>query len=199
MTLKMGPTKPAHVLVVEDEPRLRDLLASVIPEMGFDVSLARSGEEALRTLAQQPHDILLVDLHLPGMDGIELLEKVREQDARIQAIILTAYGSLDAARRAIHLEVADFLQKPCPLNELEQALDRARKRLLSAGQQPAMPEPSPDAPPQTLEALERQQILAALARWSGNRTKAAAELGISRRTLQYRLAEYGYTDRTGAS
>ena len=123
------PTNPPQpkVLVVEDEPRLRDLLADVIPDMGpgFSVTVARTAEDATRVMQTAPHDILLLDLHLPGKGGMDLLEQVRRDWPAAQVIIMTGYGDLDTARRAIRLDVVDFLGKPCRLAELEVALARA--------------------------------------------------------------------------
>lgn len=191
------PTNPPQpkVLVVEDEPRLRDLLSDVIPDMGpgFSVTVARTAEDATRIMQTAPHDILLLDLHLPGKGGMDLLEQVRRDWPAAQVIIMTGYGDLDTARRAIRLDVVDFLGKPCRLAELEVALARARQRLTNHTPRPTPVETSTPAntiPPATLEDLERQQILAALDRNNGNRTLTAAQLGISRRTLQYRLSQY---------
>ena len=104
---------------------------------------------------------------------------------------VTGFGDLPHAQRAIELGVVAFLTKPCRLGELEQALDRARKRL--APPLPVLdppPLPVPHASPVTLEDLERQHILSLLDQHQGNRTLTAKALGISRRTLQYRIAEY---------
>jgi DNA-binding NtrC family response regulator len=190
------PTNPTPtVLVVEDEPRLRDLLADVIPDMaaGFTVTTTRSAEDATRIMQTTPHNILLLDLHLPGKGGMELLEQIHRDHPAAQVIIMTGYGDLDTARRAIRLDVVDFLGKPCRLAELEVALTRARQRLTNHAPRPTPVETSAPAnttPPTTLEDLERQQILAALDRNNGNRTLTATQLGISRRTLHYRLSQY---------
>jgi DNA-binding NtrC family response regulator len=198
------PKIDPRVLIVEDEPRLRELLARAIGGWGFEVAQARSGEEALRLAAEQPPDIALLDLNLPGVDGIETFRRLRVRVPGVQGIVLTGFASLDAARQAIHLDVVEFLTKPAPLGELEQALDRALRRIV-----PAAPTVLPDerareandaapddAPPakgvgtRTLEEVEREHILAALRRNGGNRTATAAQLGISRRTLYYKLGEY---------
>jgi DNA-binding NtrC family response regulator len=190
------PTNPTpKVLVVEDEPRLRDLLADVVPDMstGFTVTVARTAEEAARVLQATPHDIFILDLHLPGQSGMDFFETLRRQWPTAQVIIMTGFGDLAAARRAIRLDVVDFLGKPCRLDELEAALTRARQRLTANSPPTAAPHTPPAVSqntPTTLEDLERQQILATLERNDGNRTLTAAELGISRRTLQYRLSQY---------
>jgi DNA-binding NtrC family response regulator len=138
---------------------------------------------------------MLLDLNLPGMSGMELFGLLRQRWPQTQVVILTGFGDLEAAREAIRLDVVDFLTKPCSLGDLEVALDRARKRL-----GPPRPDVGPDAGPDsivsdnagppTLDDIERQTILAALERHRGNRAATAAELGISLRTLYYRLAEY---------
>jgi two-component system response regulator RegA len=198
VTRSTGPStrRRQRVLVVDDEPRLRALMLDVIPDMGFDVVAARSAEEALRLVdgVDGPPDIAILDLQLPLMQGMALFASLRQRHADMQVIVLTGYGDLAAAREAIRLDVADFLTKPCHLSDLEQALDRARRRI-------PQPVPTPldmvtargpvPGVAVTLAEVEREQIIQALARHAGNRTRAAEELGISRRTLHYRLKEYG--------
>ncbi len=180
--------RPA-VLVVEDEPRLRDLLVDVAADMGFAAAGARSAEEASRLFDADPADVVLLDLQLPGMNGMDLFADLRRRRPATQVVVVTGFGDLAAARRAIHLDVVEFLTKPFHLDEVEAALDRARRRLATGvdGPEPATPLKTDE--PITLAESERQLILAALRRHDGNRTAAAAELGISRRKLQYWLAE----------
>jgi DNA-binding NtrC family response regulator len=202
-----------NVLVVEDEVRLRTMLSQALKQMGFQATLAPSAEAATRALSQASYDILILDLNLPGMGGMEFLDSLRRQHRDLQVIILTGFGDLDAAKKAIHLDVAGFLTKPCALGELEVALDRAQKRRRGqiVGQAPlasAMEfEPAPpanpiatnplkdsanpqDTGPVSLEDLEEQHILSTLRKNGGNRAATANELGISLRKLYYRLGEY---------
>ncbi len=188
------PLRNARVLIVEDEPRLRDLLCDALPEMGYQAIAAPSAENALRQLRTTEVDIVLLDLNLPSMDGLTFLEQFRRDHSHTPVIILTGYGSLDAAKRAIRHGVLDFLTKPCHMGEIEAVLDRAR-RVCEAQQEQAVTTSadradlvdgnSSDAR-RTLEAIENEAILAALRRHNGNRSAAAAELGISRRTLYNR-------------
>jgi DNA-binding NtrC family response regulator len=182
-----------RVLVVDDEGRLRDVLTRAIASWGFQVAGARSGEEALRLMQASKFDILILDLNLPGVSGIELFEKLRAANPEQQVIVLTGFGNLESARATIRLDVVDFLEKPCPLGELEKSLHRATQRLVRPMPQLAPAESKPEAddePVQTLEDVEREHIISALRRNDGNRTATAVELGISRRTLQYKLSEY---------
>jgi DNA-binding NtrC family response regulator len=159
--------------------------------MGFAADAVRSAEDARKAMEADPHEIVMLDLRLPLMDGMELFELLRQRWPETQVIIMTGFGDLEAARQAIHLGVVDFITKPFHLRDIEVALDRARKRLI------ANPVPLDDddeeteqeAQPTTLAQIEKQAILAALERHHGNRTAAAAELGISRRKLHYWLNE----------
>jgi len=201
------PGEGRQVLLVEDESRLREMLTRAIHEMGFVPTAAPQAETALRLLEQRGErgfDILIVDLNLPGLGGMELLEQARARWPLTQAIVLTGFGDLDAAKQAIRLDVVDFLSKPCPLGELEVALDRARnRRLKAAGVDPASvasaresagpavdEEPAETAAAPSLEELEQRHILAVLEKNHGNRTATASELGISLRKLYYRLGQY---------
>jgi len=186
------------VMIVEDESRLRDMLAHAVADMGFDATAARSGEQALKMMEQHPADVVMLDLNLPGIGGIDVFEQIRSRWPTTQVIVLTGFGDLDTAKRAIRLDVSDFLTKPCALGDIELALDRARQRRLAVNEptatspnESAAPALTPAKPaPMTLEELERQHILASLERNGGNRTATAAELGISLRTLYYRLETY---------
>lgn len=117
------------VLLIDDEARLRDVLARSIGSLGHDVAGAASAEEALRMMARQPRDVAIVDLNLPGMSGMDLFAELRRRHPATQVIVLTGFGDLDAAQQAIRLDVVDFLTKPCHLGDLERALDRAARRL----------------------------------------------------------------------
>jgi two-component system response regulator RegA len=189
--MKLNP----QILIVDDEPRMRDMLERAVTSWGHKASTARSGEEALRVLQVEPANIIILDLNLPAMSGLEFLERLRQTNLTTQVIVLTGFGDLEAAKKAIHLDIVEFLTKPAHLGELELALDRARKRLEEISSPLAIAPPPPMTPPDlppatTLDEVEREHILAALVRNNGNRSATATELGISLRTLYYRLNEY---------
>jgi DNA-binding NtrC family response regulator len=186
-----------RVLIVEDERRLGDMLSTALRDMDCRPALARSAEQAMGLLERSAHDVVLLDLRLPGMGGLEFLDVLRQRWPAAAVIIMTGHGDLEAARRAIRSGVVDFLTKPASLGDIEQSLERARLRLASCPQPatPPGPEPIPDPGPasaasHSLEAIEREHILKVLDLHKGNRSAAAAALGISLRTLYYRLAEY---------
>ena len=205
-----------EVLVVEDDPRVRKMLADALKQMNFNATFAFSAEGADKLLRErEDFDILILDLNLPGMNGIDFLQHIRGRGGRgcdIQVIILTGFGDLEAAKKAIHFDVVEFLSKPCTLGSLETAMSRARRRrqgqIVSEAAGSTDPgltfeEPSTtstiarsaeakpgDADDLSMEAVERRHILAVLAKHNGNRSAAANELGISVRKLYYRLGEY---------
>jgi DNA-binding NtrC family response regulator len=208
-----------EVLVVEDDPRVRNMLAGALKEMGFAGTFCGSAEAGQRALSGHSFDILILDLNLPGMGGMEFLEWARRQESDIQPIILTGFGDLEAAKKAIHLDVVEFLTKPCTLGSLEVALARARARRkgqfvneASAAAEPVLqfgadtrPEPAfardlaaapasgaaaVESADGSMEEIEQRHIFAVLRKNGGNRAATAAELGISVRKLYYRLGEY---------
>lgn len=201
--ISINPSPNRCVLVVEDEPRLRAMLLRAIPDMGFHAAGAATGEEALRMIRDKPPAIAILDLNLPGIDGLTLFVQLREILPRLEVVIMTGYGDLEAAQRAIRLGVADFLTKPCSLGDMEHALDRAWRRCIAEKIRPDLSRPAvvsqplathaltDQDTPRTLENVEKDLILAALDRNHGNRAATARELGISVRTLYYRLSRYG--------
>jgi DNA-binding NtrC family response regulator len=143
-----------RVIVVEDERRLREMLLASIDESGFSASGASSAEAAVRLLSQEQFAIALVDLNLPGMGGMDFCDILHQRWPNVQIIILTGFGDLAAARRAIRLDVVDFLTKPCGMDELEVALDRARQRWVErwlAGLTAANDAPPTHGSPRTAE------------------------------------------------
>ncbi len=189
-----------RVLIVEGQARSRDVLHRAVRDMGFIPTATSSAELAIKRLAQQEFDIVVFGVELPGISGLEMLENLRREGSDIQAIVLTNSGDLETARRAIHLDVVDYLTKPCTMGNLERALERARGRcrrgnlpdLSSAAQAEirTMAPASPPGSPRSLEELEQQHILAVLNKNAGKRNATAAELGISLRKLYYRLGQY---------
>jgi DNA-binding NtrC family response regulator len=193
------PSEAREVLIVEDESRLRDMLTRAVREMGFNPAAAGSAESALREASHRQFDIAIIDLNLPGIGGLAMLERLRDSQPDVQAIVLTGFGDLDAARAAIRLDVVDFLTKPCALGTLEESLDRARRRRFKlVDHETPTPQPTQFAAPVesdqqerlSLEELEQRHILAVLEKNDGNRTATAAELGISVRKLYYRIGQY---------
>jgi len=157
-----------QVLVVDDEESMRYFLMRALKRKGFAVTEASSGEEALEDLAANDRDVVLLDLKLPRMDGIEVLQRAKELRPSAAVIMMSGYGTVDRALEAMHLGAADFVAKPLSIEEVLEKIDEARKsfsaRPAREDAPPARPpSASPPAPPRPLtafllEAAERRGL-----------------------------------------
>ncbi len=104
--------KKFRILVVDDELSIRISLGDLLKRDGYQVEVAESAESALEMLKAQSFDLLMVDVKMPGMDGLEMLERVREDDPDTTVVVMTAYGSIDSAVQAMKLGAIDYVVKP---------------------------------------------------------------------------------------
>jgi two-component system, NtrC family, response regulator HydG len=117
-------TQPhAKVLVVEDDPDIRKILEMFLTEKGFRVKVADGGPRALDMLAEEPIDLILSDVRMPGMSGLDLLRHLKERDPEIQLVLMSAYSSVKDAVEAIQLGAADYVEKPIDFRRLERVLN----------------------------------------------------------------------------
>lgn len=113
------------ILVVDDELMLCDLLKMELGGFGHEVVTANNGREAIALFAHRKPDLVLLDLHMPDMDGIEVLKRIRELDPQASVIVLTGGGTDDLENQARELGVHEFLRKGLSLNILVRALGKA--------------------------------------------------------------------------
>ncbi len=111
-----------QILLVDDDRNLLRVLTYQIRQSGFDVVPVTSALQALKLLEEQSFGLVLTDLRMPEMDGLELLGKIRERDSKMPVIVLTAHGSIDKAVEAIKLGASDFLTKPVEKAEIEHSI-----------------------------------------------------------------------------
>ena len=116
-----------RVLLVEDDRVARVPLRDDIAEAGYDVDEAGSAEEALELLGKKGYDVVVTDLRMPGMDGIELLERIKAESPDTEVIVITAYGTVRTAVRAMKLGAYEYLTKPFDNEELLLLLERIRR------------------------------------------------------------------------
>jgi DNA-binding NtrC family response regulator len=118
------------ILVIDDEPILRESLEVALKTFGFHVSIARTGEEGLDLFQSENPDLVLLDHWLPGINGDEVLRKIKEQDPDVPVIVMTAQGSIEMAVNSMKMGAFDFLVKPFELDQVEdlikKGLDRVR-------------------------------------------------------------------------
>jgi DNA-binding NtrC family response regulator len=117
-----------NILVVDDEANARAALAELLRDEGYQVETAADGFKALGKLEENQPDLVLTDLKMPGMGGVELLEKIRALDEDIVVVVMTAFGAVDSAVDAMKKGAADYLSKPLNMTELSLVLAREMER-----------------------------------------------------------------------
>jgi DNA-binding NtrC family response regulator len=118
----------ASILLVDDDAAFRHVMASELRRQGYQVETASSGEEALAKADRTDPEVILLDLRLPGMDGLEILKAIRARNSGVEVIMLTGHGSIDTAIESIRVGAFDYVIKPCPLDELQMRIQRALER-----------------------------------------------------------------------
>lgn len=100
------------ILIIDDEASLRETLGRILQRAGCEIEAAADGQQALRLIQDQPFNLAYLDLHLPGMDGIQILKEIRQHQPRLPVIMLTGFGTLQSAVEALRLGATDYLLKP---------------------------------------------------------------------------------------
>lgn len=113
-----------RILIVDDERNIRLTLKGALEAIGLEVDAVFQGEEALEKLAQTHYQAMILDLRLPGLDGLSVLRQAAARDPGLKVIIITAYGTVEAVIEAMHLGAVDFLQKPFEPQEVREIVGR---------------------------------------------------------------------------
>ena len=126
-----APTPPPYpnLLVIDDEPGIRDMMSLSLGADGYKVCTAADGAEGLGMFKEQKPDIVLTDIKMPGLDGIEVLKRIKSMSPDTEVIVITGHGDMDLAVRSLQLMASDFVTKPVSDQALEVALKRAAERL----------------------------------------------------------------------
>jgi DNA-binding NtrC family response regulator len=132
-----------NVLLVDDEAEFLDTLVKRIKKRDVNVTGVESGEKALAFLGEQPVDVVVLDVRMPGMDGIETLRELKKRHPLVEVIMLTGHASLEVAIEGMELGAFDYLMKPIDIDELLYKLEDAyKKRTIQAQKIQAMKEVS---------------------------------------------------------
>ncbi len=125
-------TSHERILVVDDEEQMRDLLAKVLERKGYQVAVCGDGTEAVAFLEKEPVDLVVTDVRMSGLNGMEALRAIKELNPEVVVIIMTAFGSIDQAVQAVKDGAYDYINKPFKIDEIlltiEKALDERRLR-----------------------------------------------------------------------
>ena len=113
------------ILLVDDEEDIRDVLEISLSDSGYEVLTAENGDEALSLFRKTHPSIVFTDIKMPGMDGIEVLKKIKEESPDTEVIMITGHGDMELAIQSLKYEATDFITKPINIDALEIALKRA--------------------------------------------------------------------------
>lgn len=121
------------ILVVDDDKQVADLVTEYLSSIGYDAVSAYGGSDALDLIQEDEFHLIITDMRMPGMSGLELLESVKAIDRRIIVILITAFSTIDAAVKAIKEGAFDFISKPFDLDALKEIVDRAMEQYGKSG------------------------------------------------------------------
>jgi two-component system, response regulator RegA len=168
------------ILVVDDDAPLRHRLAKAFEERGFEVAEAEGHEPALAIARRQRFDRAVVDLRMPGLGGLAVVQDLIAIRPDMQIVVVTGYGSIATAVEAMRLGARDYLTKPANTDQILAAFET----------EPEGTVVEPDYEVPSLAKVEREHIERVLQECNGNISMAARVLGMHRRTLQYKLAKF---------
>jgi two-component system response regulator RegA len=166
------------ILLVDDDEVLRERLAQAIRARGYEVRTAGSADEAMREATKDSPEMAVLDLRMPGMNGLDLLRELRKQDPATRVLMLTGYGSIATAVQAVREGAVGYLPKPADADEIIAALNGTQTATEKGVETPS------------LARAEWEHIQRVLADCGGNISEAARRLGIHRRSLQRKLHKY---------
>jgi len=174
---------PRHsILFVDDDRVFRERIALAFEKRGFDVRQAQDFDEAVASARKDSPELAVVDLRMPGKNGLQVVQALKEIDETTQILVLTGYGSIATAIDAVRLGAANYIPKPADADDILNAFARAQRPTLE-------PEPMNFQAP-SLARAEWEHIQRVLSDCGGNISEAARRLGIHRRSLQRKLQKY---------
>jgi DNA-binding NtrC family response regulator len=112
------------ILVVDDEEGARELFFTILSDEGYDITLAINGEEALGRFKSDVYDLVVTDIKMPVMDGLQLLQEIRKTGSKTDVIMVTAYGEVESYLKAMSLGAAEYINKPIRIKELKRIVHK---------------------------------------------------------------------------
>ena len=179
-----------RILFIDDEPKAGELFSRYAGAEGHDCQVFQHPLEALEHFERHGADLVVTDLRMPGLHGLDLLQRIRALDGGVPVLVITGFSSEDGAIEALRVGASNFIRKPFDPDELLAAIDRYAGGVVPGGHRAI------DADRPSLAELEKRYILKTLDRMDGNREKTAAALGVDKSTLWRKLKSYE-TDRLG--
>ncbi len=178
--MAMPPQEPQSLLLVDDDEVLRERLARAFRDRGLEVMTARNVEEAVRLARADPPELAVVDIKMPGGNGLALIGELKRIEPETRVVMLTGYSSVTTALEAVRLGATHYLPKPADADEILAAFSRR-------GGEAVVAEAAASSGTPSLARAEWEHIERVLTDCAGNVSEAARRLGIHRRSLQRKL------------
>ncbi|MBI9089316.1 MAG: response regulator [Desulfobacterium sp.] len=119
-----------EILLVDDEEDIRDVLAIALTDLGYGVTMAENGQKAIKAFETRPFSIVLTDIKMPVMDGIQLLKRIKQLSPGTEIIMITGHGDMDLAIESFRNQAVEFITKPVDVSTLEKAINRAKEKIV---------------------------------------------------------------------
>ncbi len=119
------------ILIIDDEHSIRETLEMFLREKGYEVVTSKDGEEGLRLIQRERPDIVILDIRLPGMDGLEVLRRIKEKEEGIHVIMITAYHDTETTKHAMNLGAYEYIHKPIDADEFDIAIEKVVNNLFN--------------------------------------------------------------------
>jgi len=127
--MNTSPLNPLKILLVDDEDGIRKVLKITLESAGYTILTAPDGETGLDIFVREAPDLVITDIKMPGIDGIELLKRIKHLNTETEVIMITGHGDMDLAVKSLQYEAADFITKPIDSTDLESAIKKAEDRM----------------------------------------------------------------------
>jgi DNA-binding NtrC family response regulator len=174
-----------RILIADDEAQQREMLAGFFQKRGHEIKEASNGVEALEIVKSEPVDLVLTDMRMPGLNGIELLQLVREVNQYIEVIVITAFGTIKTAVEAMQKGAFTFVTKPVDLGSLAIHIERAMERKLLHFEKERLKEERENLIAELHEAIEKIKVLDGLVPICANCKKIRDDKGYWNQIEQY--------------
>lgn len=180
----MDEKKKIKILIIDDEERLLRVLRLGLKPLGYDVRTASDGEEGFEELLSQTYDIVLTDVRMPRLNGVDLVYELERLNIDVPLIVMTAHAEVDSAVKSLKHGALDYIRKPFTVEELHRVLSHviATHTIKRDETLPSLEE--------GISQREKELIQKSLVKSGNNKTQAARLLRISERTLWYKLKKY---------
>src|SRR5260370_23998170 len=124
----MSAHQNLRILFADDEKSLQEFMRSELPRLGHEVTVCADGRAAVKALEKSSFDAAILDLRMPGLTGIEVLDKLKQISPDTEAIVMTGHASMETAIEAVRLGAFDYITKPCKLTEIEAVLNKVAEK-----------------------------------------------------------------------